>query len=423
MKSKGPGPLAGSGAPWTEGGRGLALRLRLRVDEVSTLPRVEGVAALAASPVSCFTELLPRRPAPAALQFPGAWSRHAGEVPAPDWWSETESYVGQLDLFKLRDVLLFPAWGVVVTRGGDVMRLTMEEAAYATPDLADLPHAARRGGETLLDLPEAIPRLPRALLTMPFGARMNYGHFVLDALSSLAAIDATGLFADHPVVVPPLEPWQARHFALMGAAPLVTEAPVLRVDDLVYTGAVHHFLHNPNLNYRHLRARQLAALQPKGGGPTRLYLSRGRRDRRPMRSEAKLVAALRRAGFAVVDTGRLPVDRQIALFAGAEAVVGSAGAAFANALYCRPGTLVVEIQPRGMENHWVQPLCRIGGLRHAVWFCGAEERDPAHPERGMRVDVDVDRFLDFAFGFPPLAGTRDSAPLLRRIGMRLGLAG
>ncbi|RYC30841.1 DUF563 domain-containing protein [Lichenibacterium minor] len=400
----------------------MRLVLRSTVDEVSTLPRVPTVAALAASPDSCSAELLPRRPEPAAELFPGATSRHGGEVPAPPWWSETEGYIGQLDAFKLTDVLLFPAWGVVVTPAGDVMRLTMEEAAYATPDLSGLPHAVRHGGDTVLDLPDDVPRVERALLTMPFGARMNYGHFVLDALSSLAALDATGLFAAHPVLVPPLKPWQARHFALMGAAPLVTAAPVVRVGELVYTGAVHHFLHNPNFNYRDLRARQLAALAPTGDGPRRLYLSRGRRDRRPMRSEARLVAALRRAGFAAVDTGRMSVDRQMALFAGAEAVVGAAGAAFANALYCRPGTAVVEIMPRGMENHWVQPLCRIGGLHHAAWFCGAEERDPAHPEQGMRFDVDVGRFLDFAFAEPPLAGTRHSASLARRVGLRLGLA-
>lgn len=397
--------------------------MKLRVDEVATLPRVESPEALRASPVSCFANLLPRRPEPAGDLFPGAWSRHGGEVPAPDWWSETEAYVGALDLFKVRDALLFPAWGVVVAPDGGVMRLTMEEATYVTPDLAQLPHAVRRGAETVLDLPDAIPRLPRALLTMPFGARMNYGHFVLDALSGLAALDATGLFADHPVVVPPLKPWQARHFALLGHRPQVTAAAVVRVDELVYTGAVHHFLHNPNLNYRDLRARQIAALPPAGGLPKRLYLSRGPRDRRPMAQEAALVRALRRSGFAVVDTGRLGVDRQIALFAGAEAVVGAAGAAFANALYCRPGTLVVEIMPKGMENHWVQPLCRIGGLHHAAWFCGGREHDPAHPERGLRFDLDVPRFLDFAFGFPPLAGTRDGTPLLRRLGLRLGWRG
>ena len=401
----------------------LRLPLQLRVDEVSTLPRVATVADLRASPVSCSTALLPRLAEPAAALFPGAWSRHDGEVPAPAWWSETESYIGHLDLFKVRDALLFPAWGVVVARDGAVMRLTMEEAAYVTPDLADLPHAARRDGDTVLDLPDTIPHLPRALLTMPFGARMNYGHFVLDALSSLAAIDATGLFADHPVLVPPLAPWQARHFALLGTEPLVTAAPVVRVGELVYTGAVHHFLHNPNLNYRDLRRRQIAALAPRGGGPKRLYLSRGRRDRRPMVQEARLVRALRGAGFAVADTGRMSVDRQIALFAGAEAVVGATGAAFANALYCRPGTLVVEIMPRGMENHWVQPLCRIGGLRHAAWFCGAQERDPAHPERGMRFDLDVERFLDFAFAWPPLAGTRGGASALQRLKLRLGLPG
>jgi len=106
--------------------------LKLRVDEVGTLPRVAGPAALRASPVSCFANLLPRRPEPAGDLFPGAWSRHGGEVAAPDWWSETEAYIGALDLFKVKDALLFPAWGVVVAPDG----ATVLAASGFTPHAA-----------------------------------------------------------------------------------------------------------------------------------------------------------------------------------------------------------------------------------------------------------------------------------------------
>ncbi len=358
------------------------------------------------------------------MQFPDAWSRHSGETQAPLWWSDTEAYIGALHLFKLRDVLVFPTWGVVVSRDGNVMRLTMEEARYATPDLAELPFASRHRNETVLTLPERIDHLRRALIVMPFGAMMNYGHFILDALASLAAIDATKAFEDFPVLVPPLKPWQTRHFALMGAEPSITHEPVVWVDEVIYTSAMHHFLHNPNLNYRDLRARQLTQLNASRNPPesprNRLYLSRGALDRRTMTSEPRLLRALRRSGFTVIDTGQMSVDEQITRLASAEAVVGSAGAAFANVLYCRPGTLVVEIQPKGMENHWLKPLCLINGLNHAAWFCDAQESNALRPEQGMRFSVDVERFLDFAFSLKPLAETRNAGSWSRRIGRIIG---
>ena len=102
----------------------------------------------------------------------------------------------------------------------------------------------------------------------------------------------------------------------------------------------------------------------------------------------------------------MSVDAQIKLFAEAEVVIGISGAAFANVLYCAPTTLVVEIQPAGMENHWVLPLCQVMGLRHAAYFCGALKADPTHPESDLVFDLDVDRFVDFAFSFPPLKSAR-----------------
>lgn len=396
------------------------LPLNLRVDEVSTLPQVWTAADVRRETGSCFAELLQHSAEPAHLLFPGAEAHHAGEVPPPSWWFDARAHLSDVHLFKVCDALVLPASGVVVGPGGDVMRLTMEEAAYGAADLTHLPNVGLRDGKPALDVPATVEHRAKAVVTLPFGAMKNYGHFLLDGLASLAAIAATGAFDDYPVLVPPLQDWQARHFALFGAVPTVTEAAVVRVDEVVYTSCMHHFLHAPNFNYLELRKRQLAraGVASFGPGRRRLYLSRRTGGRRTMASERRLVARLRRSGFDVVDTGRMTVDRQVALFAEAEAVVGVTGAAFANALYCRPGTLVVEIQPAGMENHWVLPLCQIAGLRHVAYFCGVIDADASHPERSLHFDVDVEHFLDVAFGFPPLKRARGLRSLFGKVGRR-----
>ena len=83
-------------------------------------------------------------------------------------------------------------------------------------------------------------------------------------------------------------------------------------------------------------------------------------------------------------------------------VLGSAGAAFANVLYCEPGTLVIEIQPAGMENQWVRNICLQNGCRFVAYFCDAEAADPQKPEVSLRFDIDTDRFMDTVRAFPPL---------------------
>lgn len=373
--------------------------LKPRVDEVAVLAQVSDVDELRAAPFSCFTEIAPFREGRIADLFPGASSRHGGQAAAPAWWTDTRIDVRVQHLFKVRDAVVFPRWGVVVTGAGEVMRLTVEEAAYASPDLSGLPHVRLTPEGPVLDLPQGMERRGRAAVALPAGMA-NYGHFLLDGLTGATALADCGLLDDFPLVVPPLEPWQRRHLDLLGVAASDSGAEAIRVDEVVYTSAIHHFLHTPNTIYRRLREIQVARAAPRPGGdgpraPRLLYLSRGSANTRVMAGEAALRRRLAAIGFRVVEPATLSVDAQVALFAGADVVLGSAGAAFANVLYCRPGTVVIEIQPHGMENHWVQRLCIVNGLAGATWFCPAAAPNPRHPERGLRYDLDLEAFLDF----------------------------
>jgi capsular polysaccharide biosynthesis protein len=83
------------------------------------------------------------------------------------------------------------------------------------------------------------------------------------------------------------------------------------------------------------------------------------------------------------------------LFSTADIIAGSTGAAFSNVIYCKPGALVVEVQPRRMENTWVRNLCAMCGLRWAPYFCDANVVNEANPESGMSFDYDIFDFVQF----------------------------
>ena len=142
-----------------------------------------------------------------------------------------------------------------------------------------------------------------------------------------------------------------------------------------------------------------------------------------MLREAELRKRLVAMGFRVVEPGAMSVEAQIAAFHEADVVLGSSGAGFANAIYCRPGTVVIEIQPQGMENQWVRCMCVINGLANATWFCPASVPDPKRPETGLSYELDVPAFLDFTRDVLARSGVSVEAPrrsLTRRVSDRLG---
>ena len=163
---------------------------------------------------------------------------------------------------------------------------------------------------------------------------------------------------------PPLEPWQRRHLQLLGVENAIElDRPIYRVSNLVFTTCLGGFLNSPNVNYRTVCEQQLARKAPTSVSFKKVYITREGHPRRTLRSERRLEERLRQLDFAVVAPEEHTIDEQIDIFRNADVVVGCAGAAFANVLYCRRDTTVVEITPSRMvtpittSGRWVYNLC------------------------------------------------------------------
>jgi capsular polysaccharide biosynthesis protein len=97
-------------------------------------------------------------------------------------------------------------------------------------------------------------------------------------------------------------------------------------------------------------------------GPSRLYVSRS--GRRVVTNEDQVVATLASYGFEVVVDRQRPVEEQIGLFKHASVVLAPHGAALANLLWCRPGTLVIELLPSQYKMVHYRDLCSMLDLRY-----------------------------------------------------------
>jgi len=386
-------------------------RLVLRpTDELEELPARSTIAELiddGSDRGRC--ELLPALERRASTWYPGAVERKGGSYD-PDWWSDDPIiHSNSLHLFRLRDAYYVPTFGVVFSSRGEAMMTSMAEALYRTPDLALLPHAERNENETTIDVAEARDVPIGIVVTMPWGALWNYGHFVLDCLPAAASIAEIRELSGYRFAFPALQPWHRRHLDLVGIDdPLELNGEIYRASDVIFASSMAHNLYRPNINYRTLREQQLARKKSAPVSFEKIYVTRRGNPKRVFLSEEKVEGRLRDRGFAIVAPERHTVDEQIEIFRNARVIVGCAGAAFANLLYCRKGATVVEITPSGMVTPtmiggvWVRNICAIVGCRWRPYYCeevvldkpvlvaGIERR-----ELGRSFDLDVDDLLRY----------------------------
>jgi len=291
-----------------------SLRLRL-VDEHEVLPAFANPHALMARAVTrgrC--ELLPAVAWRASTWHRGCFGPRAGST-ALAWNPDPVVPCRAVWLFRIRSAHYIPSFGAVISSGGEVMQLSIDEARFVTPDLAALPGVRKQDDDMVLDLAGAsVPTLAKAAVTLSWGGILNYGHFLLDCVTGASLLRDTPGLGGHSRVFPRLQDWQRRHLELAEVAPLELADPIYHVSDLVFTSCMAHFLGTPNVNYRRLRERQLRNHRATGETPTRIYVSRRGRVNRQFVSENALEDRLRAAGFAVILPEELPVDQQIRSF-------------------------------------------------------------------------------------------------------------
>jgi capsular polysaccharide biosynthesis protein len=381
-----------------------------RVAEADALPLRDSLADLLAPDVSIGRlELLPGSSRPVRDWYPRALPIAGGA--RPPWWSDEPVLASDpLFLFRVPDAYYMPRFGAVISSDGQVFETSVEHALYHTPDMALLPEVSVQAGLPYLSRKRVdAPSLDRAVVTLPWGAANNYGHFLLDCLSGLAAVSERPELHGYKPVFPELHPWQKRHLDLLGIDDhLELDGDLYHIRDVVFCSSMVSALHAPNISYRMIRERQLTRIQNGSRAPSKIYLARTPSPKRNFLTEHRLRAEVARLGFEIIFPEQLPIDEQIAVFNRADIIVGCTGAAFANALYCKEDAQVVEIipmrmvVPRLISGGWVSNICTIVGCQWRPYFCVASwptnslspgEEDRA--ELNTTFELDVDDFMQY----------------------------
>jgi capsular polysaccharide biosynthesis protein len=219
----------------------------------------------------------------------------------------------------------------------------------------------------------------------------NYGHWLIDDLTRLEALEQIGHHAGASLVdvilpgssgalnaVREQSLFVARSGRMNGDTQFVSPNQLTHFDELYYvTPLTHHPVMKSPAACRRLRERVRAASRTPTG-PANVYLLRGPSHGRAIENQTEVTQLFQTFGFKLVDVDGMSFAEQVAAVSGAQVVAGCMGAAMTNALFCDPGTTVLQLAPEG----WVEPfywdLANVCGHAYTTLF-GAVSNTTVEP--------------------------------------------
>jgi capsular polysaccharide biosynthesis protein len=300
------------------------------------------------------------------------------------------------------------------------------------------------GAETFVPVSSTVPALgfwkiqngrilgDRGVLTTV--GRHNYYHFLVDILPKLELILRSGTPVDH-YVAPVNEDFQKDAYRLLGIEDKVIPATansnitcdhLLVVDKLsqnhIYVTPhykweqvnfqldwVVHFLNEKLLK----QSTSKVDLRWTKAVPKRFCISRQRVKNRCILNEDAFVGLLNQFGVKQIILEDYSLEEKMNLFNNADLIVGQQGAGLTNIVFCRPGTVVLEIVTDVLPSQYFQMFGELKGLDY--FYLASESVFNNHP---IRPAYDCLVNLDLLEGFlsrvnsNPLPISRPTSPLL-----------
>ena len=266
---------------------------------------------------------------------------------------------------RLHDVYL-ASEGLIFTR--DVKLIDLSRSHHSDHDVRSHAEAVA----AVVRRPRRARVIEKGILAENRGAG-NYGHFILEMLPR-AWFARTTLGLDWPAIIhggtSAIQQVCRQALACAGFAPeavvAVGQEPVFVRELVVVDGLAHHPLYISPLA---LRCFDDMTAHVPAGAVRRLYAPRAPAIARDFEEEGRVAAVLAASGFERVVTTGMSFEDQVALFRGAEEVVGVAGAALTNLLFCRPGTRVAVFSPTSAAEVLFWTIAQMRDLAYTEVRC------------------------------------------------------
>lgn len=267
--------------------------------------------------------------------------------------------------------------GAVITNHGNLLRNSVAEfvAHERTPD------GLEKNQDGTFSIPNAVSRRidkPALLLKRPW--YQNFGHWLVDH-AGLLHLAAGVLDIEEVVLVtgcygsPRMKEVVDSTVAFLGKNVEVIEIKddeVCQFDKLLYATPVHV----PPLFKLPASLECVSAFSKavengnlgSGGHPSRIFISRRQAGTRHLVNEREVFEIASQFGFEMVFPEDYDFPTQIRLFSGAEAVIGTKGAALTNLVFSTPGCLAVVLSPSDFIDPFFWDVAGQRNVKYAEIF-------------------------------------------------------
>ena len=204
----------------------------------------------------------------------------------------------------------------------------------------------------------------------PNGAPPNYSHWLLDVLPRLALLNE--LPPETVIIVPArLAGYQLETLQMLGLDQRIrrTGETHLRIKEFYFLSPTAMVVcYNPYA-VAWLRKQFLRFAEKQYQGPKRFFMARD--HFRGLQNEEEVYDLFKRLGWTIMRPEELRFAEELQLFAEAEAICGVIGSGFTNAIWCKPGTKVVQIIPESVLDGSTEWICRVNQLDFHFLICPA----------------------------------------------------
>ena len=198
----------------------------------------------------------------------------------------------------------------------------------------------------------------------------NYYHWMFDILPRFEFLHRSGLVPDR-YVINTNTPFQKESLQILSIPSHQILSPTkdtyIEADELIVPslpGPVFGGGQSPQLRAcEYLRKTFLQ--KERTQKPRRaLYITRNDAKERRVINEAEILEEILEYGFEVISLSNMPLVQQVELFSEAKIIVGSHGSGLANAVFCQPGSVLIEFMPERRQVDFFEKLARLVGMEY-----------------------------------------------------------